>query len=150
MSLITVATSIAASPSSSPAATTAPVESTVPPIQAPPTVSFIPAILMRTGRPTRSITVDNNEIEMTRVRRSFLALVAAATAIAAETPQTEVAAAIMTVSFLSNFRTDVPYLYIINRTRGVTPQASSRPCIPKFSIFENRISEPSRTSPIFI
>ena len=37
ISFITVATSIACSPSSSPAATTAPVESTVPPIHAPPT-----------------------------------------------------------------------------------------------------------------
>jgi len=37
ISFITVATSIACSPSNSPAATTAPVESTVPPIHAPPT-----------------------------------------------------------------------------------------------------------------
>jgi len=98
MSFITVATSIACSPSSSPAATTAPVESTVPPIHAPPTTKSIPRILIKAGKPTRSITVDNREIDIVNVSNSFLALVAAATAMAAETPQTEVAAAINTLS----------------------------------------------------
>ena len=105
---------------------------------------------MSAGKPTSKITVDNKEIEIVSVSSSFFALVAAATAMAAETPQTEVAAAIRTVRVLSSFRTEVPYLYIKNKTNGVTPHARSRPCIPRFKIFEKSISEPRSTSPIFM
>ena len=83
ISFITVATSIDSSPSNAPAATTAPVESIVPPIQAPPIILSIPHSLIKAGRPTSKMTVDNKEIEIVNVRYSFLALVAAATAIAA-------------------------------------------------------------------
>jgi len=38
----------------------------------------------------------------------------------------------------------------MNKTKGVTPQARIRPCIPRFKIRENRISAPSRTSPILM
>jgi hypothetical protein len=38
----------------------------------------------------------------------------------------------------------------MKRTRGVTPQARIRPCIPRFKILENRISAPNSTNPIFM
>jgi len=73
------------------------------------------------------IAVDSSERDMVKVKYSFLAFVAAATAIAADTPQTDVAAAIRIVSVLSSLRIDVPYLYMRYKTRGVTPQARIRP-----------------------
>ena len=91
------ATLNAFSPKKEPAATTAPVASIVPPIHAPPNISGIPTALINTGMITIMIEVKIMDNPMAVVSSSFLALHAAAVAMAAETPHTAISA--LTVIF---------------------------------------------------
>jgi hypothetical protein len=81
-------------PSISPAATTAPVASIVPPSQAPPTIGSIPAQRMNGGIATIIATVNNSDSPIASDSSSFFALQAAPVAIAAETPHTDMSAEI--------------------------------------------------------
>ena len=86
-----------------------------------------------------------------RVSSAFFARQAAATAMAAETPQTEVAAAMMIVRVFDGiFSQRVPKSHMKTITIGVTTQATSRPGRPSWRISEKRISAPSRTSPVLM
>ena len=92
-----------------PAATTAPVASIVPPVHAALTIVSMP--LARSPRGIRTImpTVKISVIPTASVSSSVLARDAAAAAMAAETPQTDVAAAIMMTNDLLLIRsTRVP------------------------------------------
>ena len=81
-------------PSISPAATTAPVASIVPPSQAPPTIGSISAHWMNGGIATIIATVNSSESPIASDSSSFFALQAAPVAIAADTPHTDMSAAI--------------------------------------------------------
>ena len=105
---MTIATSIACSPSSSPAATTAPLESTVPPIHAPPISWFNPIALMSGGIITNIRTVKISDMDMVSVRCSLRALLAAAMAIAADTPHTLVALAMSSAKLFGMFQRSAP------------------------------------------
>ena len=92
-----------------PAATTAPVASIVPPIHAAPTIVSMPLARMPRGITTIMPTVKISVISTASVSSSVLARDAAAAAMAAETPQTDVAAAItMTNDLLLIRSTRVP------------------------------------------
>ena len=80
---IVEATSRATGPSNSPAATTAPVESTVPPIHAPANTGFNPNFFIIKGIITIINEVNKIDIPTANVNSSFLALLALAAAIAA-------------------------------------------------------------------
>ena len=81
----------------------------VPPIQAAPTTGSIPIARIPIGIRTIITTVKIRVMPTARVSSSFLARAAAAMAMAAETPQTEVAAAMtMTNDGLAIFSTRVP------------------------------------------
>ncbi len=77
-----------------PAAATAPVASTVPPIHAPPRISGMPTQAMKAGMATIMMAVKVRERPMERVSSSFLARAAAAVAMAADVPQTLMSAEI--------------------------------------------------------
>ena len=149
--LTTAATCPASSPSMAPAATTAPVASTVPPIQAAPIVGSMPRARIPRGIAIIMTTVKIRVMPTARVSSSFFARAAAATAIAAETPQTDVAAAMtMTSEGLAIFSTRVPKRYMKTRTIGVTSQATKSPGAPRVRTRLNRISAPSSTSPVLM
>ena len=96
-------------------------------------------------------TVKMRVIPTPRVSSSFLARVAAATAMAADTPQTDVAAAmIITSGLLTIFRTLVPKSHMKMITVGVTNQATISPGMPMLRILPNRISAPSSTRPVLM
>ena len=90
--LTTAAICSACSPSSAPAATTAPVASTVPPIHAAPTTGFMPTARIPNGMTTIITTVKISDMPTASASSSFLARAAAAAAMAADTPHTDVAA----------------------------------------------------------
>ncbi len=149
--LTTAATVSARGPRKAPAATTAPVESMVPPIQAPPRTGSMPTQAMNIGMKIIISTVKISVMPTARVSSSFLARDAAATAMAAETPQTEVAAAMMITSgLLTIFRTRVPKSHMKMITVGVTIQATISPGTPMLRILPNRISAPSSTRPVLM
>ena len=96
-------------------------------------------------------TVKISVMPTPRVSSSFLAREAAATAMAADTPQTDVAAAMMITSgLLTIFSTRVPKSHMKMITVGVTIQATIRPGMPMLRILPNRISAPSSTSPVLM
>ena len=114
----------AVSPSAVPATVTAPVESTVPPIRAPPISSPRPVTRISTGSNTIISTVKMIDIDTVSERSFFFALLAAPTAIAADVPHTEVAVArVMTNGLLSIFKTLVPNHHMKRMTIGVTIHA---------------------------
>ena len=118
----------ASGPRAFPARTTAPVESTVPPMRAPPISWLIPTALMIIGSNTIIRIVNMIEMEIAIERSSFLAPEAAPVAIAADVPQTEVAEAkVITRGLLSIFRTFVPSHHMKMITIGVTIHAMPRP-----------------------
>ena len=118
----------ASGPSALPASTTAPVESTVPPMRAPPMSWLIPTALMIIGSNTIMRIVNMIEMEMAIERSSFFAPEAAPVAMAADVPQTEVAEAkVITRGLLSIFRTFVPSHHMNMMTIGVTIHAIPRP-----------------------
>ena len=126
--LMSTAAFSASPPSAEPATATAPVLSTVPPMREPPMIGLIPVALMRTGSRTIISTVKMMEMEMVIVRSSFLHLLAAPVAMAAEVPQTLVAEAIVITSgLLSILRTLVPNHHMNMMTIGVTTHAIPRP-----------------------
>ena len=115
-------------PRALPASTTAPVESTVPPIRAPPISGLIPTALMIIGSKTIIRIVKIIEIEIAIPRSLFFAPAAAPVAMAALVPQTDVAEAmVMTRGLLSILRTLVPNHHMKMMTIGVTPHAIPRP-----------------------
>jgi hypothetical protein len=87
------ATSPTSLPSDSPAATTAPVASIVPPIQAPPTSGSSPSARIAGGIATIMMTVKKSERPIASDSSSFFARHAAPVAIAADTPHTDMSAA---------------------------------------------------------
>ena len=96
-------------------------------------------------------TVKISDMPTASVSSSFLARAAAAAAIAADTPHTEVAAAItMTSDGLAIFSTRVPNWYMKMMTVGVTNQATNKPGIPRLRTLPNRISAPRSTRPVLI
>ena len=128
MLLTSTAACSASGPRALPASTTAPVESTVPPISAPPISCVMPQALMIMGSNTIMRMVNMIEMEMAMERSSFLHLAAAPVAMAAEVPQTEVAAArVMTSGLFLSFRTLVPNHHMKMMTMGVTIHAMPRP-----------------------
>ena len=98
--LIVAATYIAFSPRKAPAAATAPVESMVPPIQAPPRISGSPIALITAGMTIIIMAVKTSDRPIESVNSSFLARQAAAVAMAAEVPQTDISAEITTLRVL--------------------------------------------------
>ena len=149
--LTMAATWPACSPSMAPAATTAPVASMVPPIQAPPTIGSIPIASMNNGISTIMATVKMSVMPTARVSSSFFARTAAAVAIAADTPHTEVAVAMMMTSDgLLIFSTRMPNRYMKKMTTGVTSQATNSPGGPRLRIRIKRISAPSSTRPVLM
>ena len=97
------------------------------------------------------ITVKISDMPTASVSSSFLARAAAAAAIAADTPHTEVAAAItMTSDGLAIFSTRVPNRYMKMMTVGVTTQATNKPGTPRRRTLPNRISAPSSTRPVLM
>ena len=83
---------------------------------------------MKNGRPTIMRTVKMSEVPTANARSVFFALAAAAAAMAAEVPQTEVAAAtVMTSGLFLIFSTLTPNHHMKTMTIGVTPQAMPRP-----------------------
>ena len=138
-------------PSRAPAATTAPVASTVPPIQAAPTTMSMPTARMPSGISTIIRTVKISDMPTARVSSSLCARAAAATAMAAETPHTDVAAAMtITSERLVIFSTRVPNRYMKTSTVGVTTQATNSPGAPSRSTLPNSTSAPSSTSPVLM
>ena len=86
-----------------------------------------------------------------RVSSSLFARAAAAVAMAAETPHTEVATAMtMTSEGLAIFSTRVPKRYMKTMTTGVTSQATTSPGGPRVRMRLNRISAPRSTSPVLM
>ena len=84
--------------------------------------------LMKKGMPTIMRTVKIRDVPTANARSVFFAFAAAAAAIAAEVPQTYVAAAIvMTSGLFLIFINFVPYHHMNTMTIGVTPQAMPRP-----------------------
>jgi hypothetical protein len=123
----------------------------VPPIQAAPTITSIPDARIPSGITTIITTVKIRDIPTASVSSSFFTRAAAATAIAAETPQTDVAAAITITSPRLGIRSQrVPKAYIVNKTTGVTIQATNRPGTPRSRMLLKRISAPSKTSPVLM
>ena len=115
-------------PRAFPASTTAPVESTVPPISAPPISSFMPTAFIIIGSKTIMSIVKMIDMEIAIPRSFFLAPAAAPVAIAALVPHTDVADAIvMTRGLLSILRTFVPNHHMKIITIGVTPHAIPSP-----------------------
>lgn len=83
---------------------------------------------MKRGRPTIMRTVKTSDVPTANARSVFFAFAAAAAAIAAEVPQTDVAAAIvMTSGLFRILSTFVPYHHMKTMTTGVTPQAMPSP-----------------------
>ena len=122
------ATCSASGPNALPASTTAPVESTVPPINAPPMICPIPAHSIIIGSKTIIRMVKMMEMEIATDRSSFFAPEAAPVAIAAEVPQTEVAAdKVISKGLLVILSTLLPNHHMKMITIGVTPQAIPRP-----------------------
>ena len=128
MDFTSTAACSASAPSALPAKTTAPVESTVPPMSAPPISWLIPQALIIIGSNTIIRMVKIMEMEIAIERSSFFALAAAPVAMAAEVPQTLVAAArVITSGLLSILKTLVPSHHIKMMTMGVTIHAMPRP-----------------------
>ena len=147
----TAAICSACSPSRAPAATTAPVASTVPPIQAAPTTGSRPAQRMPSGITIIIATVKISDMPTASVSSCRRARAAAATAMAADTPQTEVAAAMtITSDRLPIRRTRTPNWYMKTRTTGVTSQATNSPGAPRRRTLPNRTSAPSSTRPVLM
>ena len=149
--LTVAATCRALGPMKAPAAATAPVASTVPPIQAPPRISGMPTQLMKAGMATIMMAVKVRDRPMDRVSSSFLARQAAAVAMAAEVPHTDMSAE-MTMfrvreGILSTFW---PKMKVLMSTMGVTTQATKMPGIPMARILWNSTSAPSSTRPVLM
>ena len=115
-------------PRALPASTTAPVESTVPPISAPPISGFMPTALIIIGSKTIIRIVNIIDIEMATLKSFFFAPAAAPVAIAALVPHTDVAeATVITRGLLSILSTLVPNHHMNRITIGVTPHAMPSP-----------------------
>ena len=128
MDFTSTAAVCASGPRAVPATTTAPVESTVPPIREPPMSALMPQARMSIGPKTIIRMVKMMEMETAIERSSFFAPEAAPVAMAAEVPQTLVAEArVITSGLLVIFRTFVPNHHMKMITTGVTIQAMPRP-----------------------
>ena len=135
-------------PSISPAATTAPVASIVPPSHAPPTIGSMPACRMKGGMATIIATVKASDRPMASDSSSFFALQAAPVAIAADTPHTDMSAEItMHSDFDGIFITRTPNQYVATSTIGVTTQLVSNPGRPSSSSRLKSTSAPKTTRP---
>ena len=111
------------------------------------TVSAHPACRSCTGSNGGTAATSSSCIDVTLARSAFLARQAAATAMAAETPHTEVAAAMMMVRVREDiFSHRVPNSHMKMMTVGVTTQATSSPGRPSCRISEKRISAPRSCS----
>ncbi len=89
--------------------------------------------VMTSAAATIISTVKMSEVPTAKARSVLRARAAAAAAIAAEVPHTDVAAAIVITSgLLRIFRNLVPYHHMKIITTGVTPQAMPRPYRPNF------------------
>ena len=125
--------------------------STVPPIQAAPTTGSMPAARIPSGITIIITTVKMSDMPTASVSSCFRARAAAATAMAADTPHTEVAAAMtITSDRLPIFRYPTPNRYMKKMTIGVTSQATNSPGRPRLRMLPKRISAPSRTSPVLM
>jgi hypothetical protein len=149
--LITAATRSASSPSSAPAATTAPVESIVPPEPRAGHRRLQPASFAIAGMKHHHQHGEDHRHADGEGQLLLLRPAGGAVAIAADTPHTEVAAAtMMTRVFDGIFSHRVPKNHMKTITVGVTTQATIRPGAPRRRISENRISAPSSTSPVLM
>ena len=145
------ATARASSPNIAPAAATAPVESIVPPSQAPPRTLLMPMARMAIGITTIMITVKVRDRPIASDSSERLALHAAAVAIAADTPQTDMSAEITMFNVGEAIRRiRCPNQNVPTRTIGVTTQATNMPGNPKANKRPTRISAPSRTRPVLM
>ncbi len=104
--LMVAAVYIATGPISSPAATTDPVLSTVPPIQAPASTWCMPTPLAIAGKRNIMIATKTMDRPMASVSSSFLARQAAAQAIAADTPDTDISAEMVMFNSLDGILTN--------------------------------------------
>src|SRR5690606_26197779 len=102
--LMVAATFSAVSPKKAPAATTAPVESMVPPIQAPPSTSGMSTATMKAGSATIMMDVKTMDRPTAVVSSSLVALQAAAVAMAADTPHTHMSALTVMLSDFEEMR----------------------------------------------
>ncbi len=149
--LTVAATAKASSPNIAPAAATAPVESIVPPSQAPPSTLLMPKARMAIGITTIMITVKTSDSPIASDSSERLALQAAAVAIAAETPQTDISAEITMLSVGDPIRRiRCPNQNVPIRTIGVTTQDTNTPGNPNASKRPNRTSAPSSTRPVLM
>ncbi len=149
--LTVAATSPASFPSDSPAATTAPVASIVPPIQAPPTIGSRPSQPMSGGITTIMITVKNSDSPIASESSSFRARQAAPVAIAADTPQTDMSAETTMHRDLEGILSRcTPHQYVLTSTIGVTTHDVSSPGRPSSSRRLNSTSAPKITRPVLM
>src|SRR6056297_1048136 len=149
--LTVAATSSARSPSTAPAAATAPVASIVPPSQAPPSTSSMPTNLITAGNTIIMITVKDSDMPIARDNSSFLALHAAAVAIAAETPHTDMSAEITIFNDGEEiFSTFWPKINVLINTIGVTTQATKMPGTPSTNNRLINTSAPNNTKPVLM
>jgi hypothetical protein len=96
-------------------------------------------------------TVKIKDIPTANVKSVFLALQAAAVAIAAEVPHTDVAAAIViTIRLFFIFKILVPKIHMKIITIGVTNQAIPKPYKPNFLMFANITVAPINTNPVLM
>ena len=103
----------------------------VPPIQAPPTSGSSPIAVITGGITTIMITVKNSDRAIVSEISSFFARQAAPTAIAAETPQTDMSAeSVMQSDRDGTRRMWAPNRYVATRTTGVTIHAVMMPGNP--------------------
>jgi len=135
------------SPAMVPAATTAPVVSMVPPIQAPVTISESPIHFASAGISTIMGMATINTMEMIKESFFLSPLMAPAVAMAAETPQidTPLASIVANSSSTFIFRAIQKVKY---HTATTTMTAWISPKEPAERISPNKMVEPSKTRPV--
>ena len=111
----------------------------------------MPAARIPSGMTIIIATVKMSDMPTASVSSCLRARAAAATAMAAETPQTDVAAAMtMTSDRLPMRRKRTPNWYMNRMTIGVTNQATKSPGAPRRRMLPKSTSAPSSTRPVLM
>ena len=111
----------------------------------------MPIVRIMAGIAIIMMTVNESDMPMASDNSSFFALQAAAVAMAADTPQTDMSAAITIFSDGDSIRSTLwPNQKVVTSTIGVTTQATQIPGTPNVSSLLKSTSAPSSTSPVLI
>ena len=106
---------------------------------------------MKAGRATIMMAVKVMDRPRARVSSSFLARHAAAAAMAAEVPHTDMSAEMVMFKVgEAILRTFWPKMKVVMSTMGVTTHATKIPAVPMAMILSNRISAPRSTRPVLM